>query len=214
MDAPHPTIFAAECQRIYVLKFLVRPGRLCPEPDCSTDVEHHLCRWYDCTSSSSRRFLEAAGNGKCTFFGSEVSCEGDSICLSACKELNDGICPQCISFYPGGTCQDSVAFSSSNLSSLLSGSSSSGARDSGNISNGNFIFGYALTGIVLVGAVVVIFVKCRKSKCGLLADGYPLGRGGIIRSRIDAAEGGNIESISTVEDKTNVIRSQPDSIDV
>jgi hypothetical protein len=102
--------------------------------------------------------------------------------MKACKELNGGTCPQCISFYQAGNCQDSVSFSASSSSSSSSSSPSSNSTYNAN-ANGksglfsvNLVFYYVLGGVLLVGAATAAMMRHRVRNIKNKTQGFLLQR--------------------------------------
>ena len=96
------------------------PGKFCPEPDClHHKKKHSLCKYYTCetseSSDGSSRLLKKKKKkvtGTCTNHFSVAACDSDKKCLDACKKLNGGSCPACLSYEGEGEekeCADGVS---------------------------------------------------------------------------------------------------------
>ncbi|CAJ1952817.1 unnamed protein product [Cylindrotheca closterium] len=181
---------------LYSLKLCRGPGPFCPEPDCAKESKQHLCQWYDCSSTASRRSLKSS-NSSCTFFGSLSSCGNDTKCLEACKKLNDGSCPLCISGYEEDECQDTVVYSAALVNST---DATTGTTFSGISVSSDITFYHGLLAFLLgAGLLAVVLSRGRKKS---LDDDLTFAREGLVKGRMDAVEAGNASDISTVENRT------------
>mmetsp|Transcript_40974 Transcript_40974/g.98812 ORF Transcript_40974/g.98812 Transcript_40974/m.98812 type:complete len:225 (-) Transcript_40974:133-807(-) len=190
---------------LYSLKLCRGPGHFCPEPDCASDNRNYLCQWYDCTSTSSRRYLKDS-NSSCTFFGSLTSCGNDSKCLQACRQLNDGSCPVCISGFERNVCQDTVVYSAALTNSTYA--TQTGATFSGFSVSSDVPFFHGLLAFLL-GTGALAFVLWRGRNTPQEDDDLTPAREGLVQGRINASVAGNASDIATVENRTQFRQINP-----
>lgn len=218
--------FASHLQEILYSTHLCKgPGKFCPEPDClHPKKKPSLCKYYTCetseSSDGSSRFLKKKKKkvtGTCTNHFSVAACGSDKKCLDACKKLNGGSCPACLSYEGEGEeqeCVDGVSDETyedeeeeeedveqeqqeaeyegdenqESYSYSVSNGSGTTAASVGPGSSTSMGFYFLIAGIVISGVILAAVWKKKKSP-RLLDELYP-SKDGLVATRLEAVESG------------------------